>query len=126
MASVVNKRSRRCEGDVLKATRPSAEADRLYETGRAVSCGESLLGVPLHRQADIVFRQGLRGGARAGDVVEFGKLPAMIEGIVAGETMQHGGHPPGEALNFPDSAQTDFGVGVEKLRIAGLVETIEG
>src|SRR6266571_2498057 len=54
----------------------------------------------MHRQADVVFGQRLRGGARTDYILELGKLPALIERIVVVEAMQHGSHPPGKTLHF--------------------------
>jgi hypothetical protein len=61
-------------------------------------------GGSIERQADVIFGEGLRGSARAGDVVQFGELAALIEGIVVFEAVQHGSHPPRKALHFPDAA----------------------
>src|SRR5271166_4809523 len=40
--------------------------------------------------------------------------------------MEHGGHPPGEALDFPDAAEARGGIFVEKIAAAGFVEVLEG
>jgi len=57
----------------------------------------------------------LGGGAGAGDVVEFGELAAVVEGIVIGEAVENLGHPPGEALDFPDAAEAGGGVLSEEI-----------
>src|ERR1700688_4546538 len=36
--------------------------------------------------------------------------------------MQHRRHPPREALDFPNPAQTDFGISPEQLRVARTVK----
>jgi len=67
----------------------------------------------------------LGGGAGSGDVVEFGELAAVVEGIVIGEAVEELGHPPGEALDFPDAAETGGGVLGEEIGGAGGIERAE-
>src|SRR5271170_5277393 len=40
--------------------------------------------------------------------------------------MEHGGHPPGEALHLPYAAEAGLGVGVEQVAAAGGVEVRKG
>ncbi len=65
------------------------------------------------------------GGARTGDVVQLGKLTAVVECVVVAEAVKHRCHPPGEALDLPDTAETGGGIGVEKSPVARLVEIDE-
>src|SRR5260370_24562622 len=74
------------------------------------------------RQADVVFGQRLRSGPRTGEIFEFGKLPALVEGVVVMETMQHRSHPPGKTLHFPDPVETSLRIFVEPVRAARAVE----
>jgi hypothetical protein len=80
----------------------------------------------VQRQADIVFGEGLGGGAGAGDVVEVGELAAVVERIVTGETVEELGHPPGETLNFPDAAEAGCGILREKVGTGVCIESAEG
>src|SRR6202050_5886141 len=59
-------------------------------------------GVLFERQAYVVLGERLRGGARAGNVIQLRELPTLVEGVLVGKEMQHRGHPPGEALYLPD------------------------
>src|SRR5215831_405106 len=79
-----------------------------------------------HRQADVVFGERLRGGARAGDVVEVGELTPVVEGMVVGEAVEKLSHPPGEALDFPDAAQANRGISGEQIEAAARVESTQG
>jgi hypothetical protein len=49
-------------------------------------------------------------------------LAALIEGVVGVEAVEHGRHPPGEALRFPDAAQASFGIALEKMSFPGGVK----
>ena len=49
----------------------------------------------------------------------------MLEAVIAIEAMQHGGHPPGEALALPDAAQADLAIAVEQVGLAALEELLE-
>src|SRR3954452_24486323 len=62
---------------------------------------------PFHRQSDIVLVQSGRRGARGRDVVQFRELATAIEWVVVVEPVQHGRHPPGEALHLPDPTKAD-------------------
>ena len=66
------------------------------------------------RKSDVVFRQGLRAGAGTGDEVHLRDLDPAAEGAFLGEAVHHRGHPPREALRFPDAAQAGVGVAVMK------------
>jgi len=79
-----------------------------------------------HRQTDVVFGERLRGGARAGDVVEVGELTPVVEGMVVGEAVEKLSHPPGEALNFPDAAKANRGISGEQIEAAARVERTQG
>src|SRR5580698_4319608 len=79
----------------------------------------------VERQADVVLSEGRHTGDRTCDVIEFRQLPAVIKPIGTRKEMQHGGHPPGEALHIPNSAQTFERVFVEQIVAAGFVECFE-
>src|SRR5262245_64474327 len=50
----------------------------------------------------------------------------MVERIVVRKTVEELGHPPGEALDFPDAAEAGGGVLGEKVGAAAGVEGAEG
>src|SRR6266568_2591466 len=99
--------------------RPSVPGERAgsYHGRRLIS---------MHRQADVVFGQRLRGGARTDYMLEFGKLPALIERIVVVEAMQHGSHPPGKALHFPDADKEGLRIFPEQAFLSRAIELSEG
>src|ERR1700722_1085678 len=76
-------------------------------------------------QADVILCKAGHGGARAGYVVELGELAALIEDIVRVEAVEHGRHPPGEALRFPDAAKARFGVALKNAGLSCLVKLRE-
>src|SRR5215472_17707590 len=76
----------------------------------------------LERQADVVLGERGHAGARAGDVVELGKLHAALEWRVIIEPMQQRRHPPGEALRLPYALEADVGITVEQARRSFRVE----
>src|SRR4028118_253638 len=49
----------------------------------------------------------------------------MLKLVAAVEAVQHGRHPPGEALCQPDAAHAGFGVPIEQVVVAGRVEAGE-
>src|SRR5215217_5936751 len=82
-------------------------------------------GSRLHGQAHVVLRQGRRCGPRPRNVVQLGELQAVLERVVSGEAVQHGRHPPGEALCLPDAPETGLGIGLEQVGPARGVEVAE-
>src|SRR5256885_1520456 len=68
------------------------------------------------RQSDIVLRQRSFGRLGARDIVELGKLAAPVEGRILRVAVQHGRHPPGEALRLPHALETARRVTVEERR----------
>ena len=68
--------------------------------------------ISFHRQADVVFGEGLLSYARAGDVIELRQLAAVVESVFVIEAVEKRRHPPREALNLPDAAQAGGGVRV--------------
>src|SRR5258705_10122725 len=87
---------------------------------RLISLSSTRIGKSsvVHWQTNVVFGQGLRSSARTGDVVEFGDLAALVERVVARKAVQHGSHPPGKSLHFPNAAQADLRVTFEQLRFS--------
>ena len=72
----------------------------------------------VHREAHVVFCQCFSRGPGTRDVVELGQLATFVERIVRSGSMQHRSHPPGEPLDFPDSAKTNFRVSIQKIHPA--------
>jgi hypothetical protein len=68
----------------------------------------------LHGKADIILGQRLRCGSGTGDVIEFRELTPLIKGI-AFVPMQHGSHPPGKALDTPDTPKTHHGILIQQI-----------
>src|SRR5260370_8274862 len=62
----------------------------------------------VHWQTNVVLGQGLRSSARTGDVVKFGDLAALVERVVTRKAVQHGSHPPGKSLPFPNAAHANL------------------
>src|SRR3954469_18294152 len=52
-------------------------------------------------EPDVVVGEGLGRGGGAGDHLQLGELTAQVEIGGVGESVQHGGHPPGEVLRPP-------------------------
>src|SRR5699024_5482698 len=67
-----------------------------------------------------------RAGATAGDRVELATLALETEGAGTGVGVQHAGHPVGEVLGAPDTAQRGGAVGVEAGLLAGGEEVLQG
>ena len=68
----------------------------------------------LHGKADIILGQRLRCGSGTGDVIEFRELTPLVKGI-AFVPMQHGSHPPGKALDTPDTPKTRDGILIQQI-----------
>src|SRR5690606_5973281 len=65
---------------------------------------------PSVRQADVILgERGLRR-AGAGEILQLGELHAPAELPLLREAVQELGHPPGEALGFPDTGEGTLGV----------------
>jgi hypothetical protein len=78
-----------------------------------------------HRETDVILRESLGCGSRTGHVIQFGKLAAMVEGILIWKAMQHGSHPPREPLHFPDPPQAHFGIAVEQVATSTVIKMLE-
>lgn len=78
-----------------------------------------------HRKADVIFSERLGRGAGTGHVIQFGELAAMVERILLWETMQHGSHPPREALHFPDTTQADLRIVMEQVIASSGIKMFE-
>jgi len=78
-----------------------------------------------HRETDVILRESLGCGSRTGHVIQFGKLAAMVEGILIWKAMQHGSHPPREPLHFPDAPQAHFRIGVEQVATSSVTRMLE-
>src|SRR3990167_11164856 len=76
-------------------------------------------------QADVVLGDGPAPGFGADEVVQLGLLHALAEGVGVGESVQHRGHPPGEALGLPDAPQADFRVLLQQVAAALAVVDLE-
>ncbi len=72
----------------------------------------SVPGCPhaLVRQADVVLRERRLRGGRTGDVCQLGELHPAAEVALFREAVQELGHPPREALGFPDAAERAGGI----------------
>ena len=79
------------------------------------------VGLRLERQPDVVLRERGHRRARGGDIVEFGDLSPAVEGRVAGMEMEHGRHPPGEALRLPYPFQAARRIAGEQRPVAAPV-----
>src|SRR3712207_2694942 len=55
----------------------------------------------VHGQAHVVLGEARRRGPRRRHVVELGELHTVLELVFVVEAVQHGRHPPGEALHPP-------------------------
>src|SRR5580693_10764725 len=103
---------------------PSIATLRLSRVRASGSDGE-LCRSSFHRQSDVVFGQRLRRCARTGHTIQFGELAALIEGVFIRKAVQHGSHPPGEALYFPDAPQANFRIIVEQVAASRGIKVLE-
>src|SRR5207248_5109759 len=74
------------------------------------------------RQADIVLGQAAHRRIGAGEIVELRELAPAVERRFIRVTMEHGGHPPGEALDLPDPAEAASRISLERVGGARPVE----
>src|SRR5690606_37752991 len=111
---------------------PHAGEGKSIAAGRRSYARKPLLALPslhsrliLHRQADVVFGERGGSGPGAGDVVQVGELAPQVVGAGVVVVMQQGGHPPREALRFPDPTQADGRVALQSIAAAGGVVIAE-
>lgn len=75
-----------------------------------------LLGLALYSiyslvgQSDVALRKRLAPCFRVDEIVHLGFLDVLAKSICVGKAMNDRDHPLGEALGFPNMAQTDLRV----------------